>query len=78
MSPILFILYLGTVLSNIPQENYMTESFAYADDIAQTARTKEELKEFMGELDNGLQQRGLKLSYLRTKYMAIGRDVAWT
>ena len=56
----------------------MTESFAYADDIAQTARTKEELKEFMGELDNGLQQRGLKLSYLRTKYMAIGRDVAWT
>ena len=44
LSPLLFIIYLNHVMVNVTREDYHAECFGYADDVAQTADSRENNK----------------------------------
>ena len=49
LSPLLFIIYLNHVMMNITREDYHAECFGYADDVAQTADSREKLQDIMNQ-----------------------------
>jgi hypothetical protein len=72
LSPLLFIVYLDRVMKEVPQTD-SAECFAYADDIAQVANTKEQLERIMDMWMQAFRKYGLKLSIGKTEYMMVGR-----
>ena len=74
LSPILFIIYMDRVMREVTQIEGETYCFAYADDIAQTARSKHQLEQIMERWNNAFVQYGLKLSINKTEYMAVTRQ----
>ena len=66
------VIYLDKIIRQIEQQNLHIERFVYADDVAQTARSKEDLKRVMEQWDTSLSEYGLKFSYEKTEYMVIG------
>ena len=75
LSPLLFIIYLNHILMNIGREDYQAECLGYADDVAQTADSREKLQVIMNQWDRELTKAGLKMSYAKTEYMQVGRDL---
>lgn len=72
LSPLLFIVYLDRVMAEVPQP-VRAEYFAYADDIAQVASTKEQLERIMNSWVQAFTKYGLKLSVSKTEYMMVAR-----
>ena len=75
LSPLLFVIYFNHVFVNIKREDYQAECFGYADDVAQTADSRDKLQDIMNQWDRELTKAGLKLSYTKTEYMQVGRDI---
>lgn len=73
LSPLLFITYLDRVMREVslPEQS---ESFAYADDIAQTACSKDQLEDIMRKWTEAFTKYGLKLSISKTEYMMVSRN----
>ena len=75
LSPLLFIIYLNHILVNIKREDFHAECLGYADDVAQTADSRDKLQDIMNQWDRELTKAGLKMSYSKTEYMQVGRDL---
>lgn len=82
ISPRLFVLVLNTVLRSMNWEEYginveglTLNHVAFADDIALFARNKKMLEKMLTELDIGLKNVGLELSFKKTVFMC-NRDYA--
>ena len=73
LSPLLFIVYMNTVILKIEQENFKLEKLGYADDVGQTADSMQKLQEVMNTWDRELTAAGLKLNYKKTEVMKVGR-----
>jgi hypothetical protein len=75
LSPLLFILYMDKLLVRMRDcKNGRSKCLAYGDDVGQTADTIEGLQILLNCWDELLQAEGMKMSYKKTKYMAINRN----
>ena len=89
LSPLLFIEYMDYVLRQVVQSEGETFCFAYADDVVQTARSKQQLEDIMNQWNEVFEEHGLKLSFNKTEYVMVarapieetltvgGHDIAW-
>ena len=75
LSPLLFILYMNLVIKEVHGINDNGKQFilAYADVIAQTAATKEELEKCMTTWNTAFTKYQLKLNLMKTEVMVINR-----
>ena len=75
LSPLLFILYMDLVIKEVHGINDNDKQFilAYADDIAQTAATKEELEKCMTTWNTAFTKYQRKLNLMKTEVMVINR-----
>ena len=75
LSPLHFILYMDLVIKGVHGINDNDEQFilAHADDIAQTATTKEELEKCMTTWNTASTKYQLKLNLMKTEVMVINR-----
>ena len=75
LSPLLFILYMDLVIKEVHGINDNDKQFilAYADDIAQTAATKEELEKCMTTWNTAFTKYQLKLNLMKTEVVVINR-----
>ena len=75
LSPLLFILYTDLVIKEVHGINDNDKQFilAYADDIAQTAATKEELEKCMTTWNTAFTKYQLKLNLMKNEVMVINR-----
>ena len=75
LSPLLFILYMDLVIKEVHGINDNDKQFilADADDIAQTAATKEQLEKCMTNWNTAFTKYQLKLNLMKTAEMAINR-----
>jgi hypothetical protein len=75
LSPILFIIYMDRVMRETMQGTKdCYQCFAYADDIAQTATTKEGLIFIMNKWIDAFDRYDLKMSTSKTEYMPVSRS----
>lgn len=72
LSPLLFITYLDHVMKEVHQPEH-GRCFAYADDIAQAASSKEDLQNIMKQWITAFTHYRLKLSLSKTEYMVVSR-----
>ena len=75
LSPLLFILYMDLVIKEVHGINDNDKQFilAYAEAIAQTAATKEELEKRMTTWNTAFTKYQLKLNLIKTEVMVINR-----